>query len=263
MDVEQLIGSVIQGALGGKRKKSRGVTRFLTGGKSSFLNASTLLALGGLAWGVYETMTQSAGTPAAPPGSTPAPPRPVASGPVVPPPLPTAPALSSCLRPCRERPRRRASVPRSCASLRLTLSAASADGVLSATERDAILAQARRVGAEAIVTPELDAPRLLAEIAAGVTDPRVREDLYTLAFSIVRADEQVLDGERRYLEELARHLGLDAAAVSASNSRRQHASPPRHATSHRDLGHRDTEGTEGRAARRGVRHMGARLAPAA
>ena len=44
MDVEQLIGSVIQGALGGKRKKSRGVTHFLTGGKSSFLNASTLLA---------------------------------------------------------------------------------------------------------------------------------------------------------------------------------------------------------------------------
>ncbi len=60
MDVEQLIGSVIQGALGGKRKKSRGVTRFLTGGKSSFLNASTLLALGGLAWGVYETMSQPA-----------------------------------------------------------------------------------------------------------------------------------------------------------------------------------------------------------
>ncbi len=53
-----------------------------------------------------------------------------------------------------------------------------------------------------------------AEIAAGVTDPRVREDLYTLAFSIVRADEQVLDGERRYLDELARHLGLDAAAVT-------------------------------------------------
>ena len=86
--------------------------------------------------------------------------------------------------------------------------------MLSANERDAILAQARSVGAEAIVTPELEAPRLLAEIAGGVTDPRVREDLYTLAFSIVRADEQVLDGERRYLDELARHLGLDAAAVT-------------------------------------------------
>jgi uncharacterized membrane protein YebE (DUF533 family) len=98
--------------------------------------------------------------------------------------------------------------------LRLTLSAARADGVLSAPERSAILAQARSVGAEAIVTPELDAPRPLAEIASGVADTRVREDLYTLAFSIVRADEQVLDDERRYLDELARHLGLDAAAVT-------------------------------------------------
>ena len=210
MDVEQLIGSVIQGALGGKRKKSRGVTRFLTGGKSSFLNASTLLALGGLAWGVYETMTQSAGTPATPPGSTPVAPRPVASGPVVPPPLPTAavvpPPLPGAAAP--------AVSPEVLRVLRLTLSAASADGVLSANERDAILAQARSVGAEAIVTPELAAPRLLAEIAGGVTDPRVREDLYTLAFSIVRADEQVHEAERRYLEELARHLGLDAASVS-------------------------------------------------
>jgi uncharacterized membrane protein YebE (DUF533 family) len=213
VDVEQLIGSVIRGALGGKRKRSRGVTRFLTGGKSSFLNASTLLALGGLAWGVYETMTQSTGSPAAPPGSTPAPPRPVASGPVVPPPLPTSgaavvpPPLPGAAAPA-------AVNPEVLRVLRLTLSAASADGVLSASERDAILAQARGVGAEAIVTPELDAPRSLAEIAAGVTDPRVRDDLYTLAFSIVRADEQVLDGERRYLDELARHLGLDAAAVT-------------------------------------------------
>ncbi len=164
MDVEQLIGSVIQGALGGKRKKSRGVTRFLTGGKSSFLNASTLLALGGLAWGVYETMTQSAGTPATPPGSTPAAPRPVASGPVVPPPLPTAGAVVPPPLPGAAAP---AVSPEVLRVLRLTLSAASADGVLSANERDAILAQARSVGAEAIVTPELEAPRLLAEIAGG------------------------------------------------------------------------------------------------
>ena len=213
MDVEQLIGSVIQGALGGKRKKSRGVTRFLTGGKSSFLNASTLLALGGLAWGVYETMTQSAGTPATPPGSTPAAPRPVASGPVVPPPLPTASpvVVPPPLPAAASTPGVSPEVLR---VLRLTLSAAAADGVLSAAERDAILAQARGVGAEAIVTPELDAPRSLAEIATGVTDPRVRDDLYTLAFSIVRADEQVLEGERRYLDELARHLGLDAPAVT-------------------------------------------------
>ena len=213
MDVEQLIGSVIQGALGGKRKKSHDVSRFLTGGKSSFLNASTLLALGGLAWGVYETMTQSAGTPANPPGSTPAAPRPVASGPVVPPPLPTASPVV-VPPPLPGAASTTGVSPEVLRVLRLTLSAAAADGVLSAAERDAILAQARRVGAEAIVTPELDTPRSLAEIATGVTDPRVREDLYTLAFSIVRADEQVLDGERRYLDELARHLGLDAAAVT-------------------------------------------------
>jgi uncharacterized membrane protein YebE (DUF533 family) len=213
VDVEQLIGSVIQGALGGKRKRSRGVTRFLTGGKSSFLNASTLLALGGLAWGVYETMTQSASPPATPSGSTPAAPRPVTSGPVVPPPLPTAsPAVVPPPLPgAASAPGVSPEVLR---VLRLTLSAAAADGVLSAAERDAILAQARGVGAEAIVTPELDRPRSLAEIATGVTDTRVRDDLYTLAFSIVRADEQVLDGERRYLDDLARHLGLDAAAVT-------------------------------------------------
>ena len=212
LNIEQLIGSVIKGALGGKRKKSRGVTRFLTGGKSSFLNASTLLALGGLAWGVYETMSQSTGTAGAPPSPSPPAPAPMAGGPVVPPPLPTSAAVVPPPLP--------GSVgapgvsPELLRVIRLTLSAATADGVLSPHEHDAILAQARSAGAEAIVTPELDAPRPLAEIASGVTDARVRDDLYTLAFSIVRADEQVLDGERKYLDELARHLGLDAAAVT-------------------------------------------------
>jgi len=210
-NVEQLIGSVIQGALGGKHKKSRGVSRFLTGGKSSFLNASTLLALGGLAWGVYETMSQSPGASPAPPGS--APPSPAARGPVVPPPLPV-PGASVVPPPLPgAAPAVRIS-PDVLRVLRLTLSAARADGVLIAHEREAILAQARGVGAEAVVTPELESPRPLAEIASGVSDPRVREDLYTLAFSIVRADEQVLAGERLYLEELAGHLGLDADAVA-------------------------------------------------
>jgi uncharacterized membrane protein YebE (DUF533 family) len=98
--------------------------------------------------------------------------------------------------------------------IRLTLSAARADGVLTPQEREAIMAQARTVGAADIVAGELDAPKPLAEIAAGVSDARVREDLYTLAFSIVRADEQVGDGERRYLQELAVHLRLDDDTVA-------------------------------------------------
>lgn len=214
VDVEQLIGSVIQGALGGKRKKTRGVTRFLTGGKSSFLNASTLLALGGVAWGLYETMTQTGSAAAPPPAPGSPPPRPVVSGPVVPPPLPVSggPVVPPPLPPSAT-PRAGVS-PEVLRVLRLTLSAARADGALSDHERHAILTQARAAGAEGIVAAEIDAPQSSAAIAAGVNDPRVREDLYTLAFSIVRADEQVLDGERQYLDELARHLSLDAAAVT-------------------------------------------------
>ena len=98
--------------------------------------------------------------------------------------------------------------------LRLTLSAARADGTLAPHEREAILAQARAVGAESLVAPELDSPRPLSEIVAGATDARARQDLYTLAFTIVRADEQVSEVERGYLSELAQHLQLEPDIVA-------------------------------------------------
>jgi uncharacterized membrane protein YebE (DUF533 family) len=98
--------------------------------------------------------------------------------------------------------------------LRLTLSAARADGTLAAHEREAILAQARAIGVEMLVAPELDAPRPLAEILSGATEPKARQDLYTLAFTIVRADEQVSDTERAYLAELSEHLRLDPDIVA-------------------------------------------------
>jgi len=49
---------------------------------------------------------------------------------------------------------------------------------------------------------------------AGVTDPHFKEQLYTLAFTIVRADEAVTGGERIYLAQLAHRLSLDAATVT-------------------------------------------------
>jgi len=49
---------------------------------------------------------------------------------------------------------------------------------------------------------------------AGVTDPQLKEQLYTLAFTIVRADESVTGGERIYLAQLAHRMGLDPAAVA-------------------------------------------------
>jgi uncharacterized membrane protein YebE (DUF533 family) len=102
--------------------------------------------------------------------------------------------------------------------VRLTISAAGADGHLGPEEREAILAEARKSGAEDVVGRELDSPRPLGEIVSGVTDPKLAEDLYTLAFGIVRADETVSGGERIYLAQLAHRLGLEPDAVTRLES---------------------------------------------
>jgi uncharacterized membrane protein YebE (DUF533 family) len=98
--------------------------------------------------------------------------------------------------------------------MRLMVSAARSDGEIGDEERERILAEAREVGAEDLVRRELESPKPLAEIVAGVSDPQFREQLYTLAFTIVRADEAVTGSERIYLAQLAHRLSLDAAAVS-------------------------------------------------
>jgi uncharacterized membrane protein YebE (DUF533 family) len=98
--------------------------------------------------------------------------------------------------------------------LRLMISAARADGELGPAERERILGEAREVGADELVRQELDAPRPLGELVAGVADPELKEQLYTLAFVIVRADESLTGGERIYLAQLASRLGLDAATVA-------------------------------------------------
>jgi len=63
------------------------------------------------------------------------------------------------------------------------------------------------------VTDELRAPRPLAEIVAGVSDPLLKKELYTLAFTIARSDDGVTGAERIYLAQLAHQLGLDPAAT--------------------------------------------------
>ncbi len=98
--------------------------------------------------------------------------------------------------------------------IRLAVSAARADGTLSAEERALILEHARKAGLGSDVERELDAPRPLAEIVGGVTDMQRRHDLYVFAFAIVRADEAVTGAERIYLAQLAYQLQLDAATVA-------------------------------------------------
>jgi uncharacterized membrane protein YebE (DUF533 family) len=184
---EDLIGALLRGAVGGRGKRSRGATRFLTGGRGSLINASTLLTAAGLAWGAYEAATRKDESPAPAGGSPP------------PPPLPGLP-------------------PDVLRLLRLAIAAARADGRLSDQERASILAQARTVGAEAIVDQEIQQPRPLAEIVAGVSDSNTRDQLYVLAFTVVRADESVSGGERIFLAQLAHALKLDPATTARLES---------------------------------------------
>jgi len=201
MDPQDILQSVLNGALSGRRKGGSRAWRAATGGRNPLLNASTLLTLGGLAWGVYETMTKkpdgfagqapSAAPPAVPPAT--------AAPSAGPPPLPTAgsPGIPENLR----------------RILRLMISAARADGTLHDSERQAILEHAQAVGVGPWVKAEVESARPLGEILEGVADPNLKRELYVLAFTIVRADGQVSGAERIYLAQLAHRLGLTADEV--------------------------------------------------
>ena len=202
LDSEDLLNGLIRGAMSGRRKswrRTHGAFR-----SSGLVNPQTLLAAAGVAWGLFETWQQdqarktaAAGAPAAggPPGGMVSPP----------PPLPgTSPGAADD-----------AGLPPAVLQLlRLMISAARADGDIGEPERARILGEAREVGAEAVVARELDVRRPVAEIVAGVADPQLKEQLYSLAFGIVRADEALTGGERIYLAQLAHQLGLEAPAVA-------------------------------------------------
>jgi uncharacterized membrane protein YebE (DUF533 family) len=205
VDAEDILNGIVRGALSGRGKSWTRTSRAMRGG--GLLNAKTLLAAAGVAWGLYETwQAEQAGRggSAPAPGSTGPGPRPAQPG-VPPPPLPPPAAAPEPDE---------GGVPAPIARLlRIMISAARADGELAAPERDRILKEAREVGAEALVKSELETPRPLGELVAGVSDPQLKQQLYTLAFVIVRADESVSGGERIYLAQLANRLGLDAEAV--------------------------------------------------
>jgi uncharacterized membrane protein YebE (DUF533 family) len=97
--------------------------------------------------------------------------------------------------------------------VRLAISAANADGAMSEQERAAVVSEAQAHGGSELVAAELAQPRPLAEIVSGVTDPAQRATLYVLAYTILRADEQVSGAERIYLAQLANLLGLTPADV--------------------------------------------------
>ncbi|MCL4812015.1 MAG: DUF533 domain-containing protein [Vicinamibacteraceae bacterium] len=235
MDIEQLLGGMLRGALGGRRKPHRKALRYLTGRQRGFLTPARMVGLAGLAWGVIETvMAQrdagvAAPTAGAPAGASPRPTGPpsgapaatahgvmagAAAPPVVPPPLPAVPppvlappSGSGLVDPAVSGPLGRV--------VQLTISAARADGTLTDEERASIVDQARRVGLESLVDAELASPTPVEDIVSGLGASAASRDLYTMAFSIVRADADVDAAERAYLARLAAALGLDAEAVAA------------------------------------------------
>lgn len=206
MDTSQILSIFLKGALGSRgRKRARRAARFL-GGNKGFLSASTVLGAAGVAWGIYETMQQNSA--AAAPASTAAP-----AAASIPPPIPGSASVSiPTVAPVGNNDR---GMPLEVLRVvRLAVSAARADGVLLPAERALILSHAREAGVESLVEVELSAPRPLSEIVSGVGDDQARRDLYVLAFTIVRADEQVSGAERVYLAQLAHQLGLDAATIA-------------------------------------------------
>jgi len=210
-----VIGSVLSGVLGSRRhKQGRHALRYLTRGTMGGLwsNPQTVLTAAGLAWGVYETL--QAGNAQSAPGATPATssapfPAPAASAASTPPPIPTAASAAGNAA---------SSTPLSDDTMRivrLAISAAHADGAIGDLERKAVIEKAKQAGVGDLIERELQSPRPLKEIVAGVSDPAAAATLYTLAFSIVRADEQVSGSERIYLAQLAYLLHLDPDNVQA------------------------------------------------
>lgn len=242
----QMMGDALSGRLGGKRRKhsSSGVGSLL-GGLSTGTKAKVGLGLLGLAVAAYQHYQDQQTRPAqASAGSVPPPP----PGPAEPPPPPGAPVAGTRTEPTMPPPPPGAppmplpatgiasgdevaaltglpfAAPTPARSehamllLRAMITAADADGLIDAAERDAILGRARAAGFDDDSLQQLDmeirAPLTVAQLAVR-TPPDLREEVYAAALIAIRADT---DAERAFLADLAARIGLDAAARAALHS---------------------------------------------
>jgi tellurite resistance protein len=215
-------------------------------GLSTILNHPTAaLTAAGVAWGIFETMQNKGGGPGSGPGfggqsnqwgdiggasaggfttagpntgltpqNVPASADATGRSPAVPTPLPPLPNIGGAGVSTPDVSGSGAGAPADVLRmLRLACSAARADGAMSDDERAAVIEQAKAAGVAELVEQELSGSRPLAEIVAGVSDSAERATLYVLAYTILRADEQVNGAERIYLAQLATLLSLDPPTV--------------------------------------------------
>ena len=104
---------------------------------------------------------------------------------------------------------------RSLALLKAMVAAAKADGHIDAAERQRIHEGFRRLGLEdrmvELVDTELGAPVDPAAVARGADSPEAAAEIYLASRLVIDPDHP---RERRYLDDLARHLKLDAGLLS-------------------------------------------------
>jgi uncharacterized membrane protein YebE (DUF533 family) len=217
-NISSLLSSVATDAIGLRGKRGRRARGFLGGGGRSFLGTSSLIGLAGLAVGAYhifKSSSQSSARQPVQPGTrvVDAAGRELDEFPAraATPPVPsvTAPSQSVDDMPLR--------------AMRIMIAAARCDGQLGEEKLGELISHAKDAGIEAQMRSEWQAPRSLAELCAGVSDPAQQSDLYILAFAVLRADEELTGAERVFLAQLAARLGLSkeqAVALESDTARR-------------------------------------------
>ena len=200
-----LVQAVLDGVLGGRRKRSTRARRYLTGGSSSlWASPNVLMTAAGMAWGVIESLQRSRAEelPSSSPASS-------SRAPAI-----TSPAPDATLPPLPGRETPGAGDP-GLRMIRLAVSAANADGAMTDQEQAAILQRARADGHADLAEQEFRAgASALRDRGGSDAIRRSRRPCTYCAFTIVRADERVTPPERIYLAQLAHLLGLDRATVA-------------------------------------------------
>lgn len=219
MNIEKLLGNLLQEAMGSSGSQLRNTKGYHSGSASatdSLLGSLTsqltsgkgLMTAIGLGVGAYEIFrssgqqTQQAPPPGAPsnwnapgPGMSTPPPPPPASAPA-----PVAPQGALAIADDQAMARR---------LIQVMVAAAHADGTLDADEEKSILDRLRAANLsqeeKMFLLEELRHPRPITELTEGIRDLRLAQTLYAVALSAISVDT---DSERQWLDELGSALGL-------------------------------------------------------